>query len=74
MRPTLADVKRWFAAAIIPDETLASYVSILRTDPNWRITEMGGGAVRTLRLLYFPDGVPFDIVLERTAEGWRQRP
>lgn len=73
MRPSLAAVHRWFAADVISDDTLAAYLSVLRADPNWRMTDMGGGAVRTLRLLYYPDGLPFDVVLDRTTDGWLPR-
>lgn len=73
MRPSPVDVKGWFDTEIVGDGQLASYLSLLNDDPNWRVTDMAGESVRTLRLLYFPDGVPFDVVLDRTAGGWRPR-
>lgn len=73
MRPDPGVVKQWFAGAVVPEDVLASYISILRSDHNWRLTDMSGATVRTLRLLYFPAGVPFDVVLERTADGWLPR-
>ena len=66
VRPNPADVRHWLSAEVLSDGQLASYLSVLRDDPNWRVTEMGGDAVRTLRLTYFPDGVPFDVPFEVT--------
>jgi hypothetical protein len=73
MRPSPADVHSWFTAEVVSDGHLASYLSMLRADPTWRVTAMGGESVRTLRLTYFPDGRPFDVVLDRIAGGWRPR-
>ena len=52
---------------------LAAYLSVLRDDPNWRLIDTSDEAVGTIRLLYYPDGVPFDVVLDRIAGGWRPR-
>jgi hypothetical protein len=74
MRPSLADVQQWFHVDVLSDGQLGSYLSVLRDDPNWRVTDMNDDPVRTLRLLYYPDGVPFDVVLDRIKGGWRPRP
>jgi hypothetical protein len=42
-------------------------------DLNWRLTDTSDEVVRTMRLLYFPDGVPFDVVLDRISGGWCTR-
>ncbi len=73
MRPDLADVRQWLSAPVISDGQLASYLSVLRDDPNWRVTDTSDESVRTVRLLYYPDGVPFDVVLDRVAGGWCPR-
>jgi hypothetical protein len=73
MRPSPADVRQWFTAEVVSDGQLASYLSVLRDDPNWRVVAMAGDAVRTLRLLYYPDGAPLDVVLDRVKGGWRPR-
>jgi hypothetical protein len=74
MRPDLADVQHWFRVEVVSDGQLAAYLSVLRDDPNWRVTETGNDLVRMLRLLYCPDGEPFEVVLDRVKGGWRPRP
>lgn len=74
MRPDLADVRHWFRAEVISDGQLASYLSVLRADANWRLTDTGDDFARTLRLLYYPDGEPFEVVLDRVKGGWRPHP
>lgn len=73
MRPSRTTVKEWFVATLVPEDTLAFYISALRTDPNWHITDIGGTSVRTLRLVYSPTGALVDVVLRRTLDGWRPR-
>jgi hypothetical protein len=73
MRPSPADVQQWLTAEVVSDGQLAAYLSVLRDDPNWRFTDTSDESVRTLRLMYYPDGVPADVVLDRIAGGWRPR-
>ncbi len=73
MRPSPADVRHWFTAGVIIDSQLASYLTVLDDDPNWYVLDLTSGSARTLSLLYYPDGVPFDVVLDRIAGGWRPR-
>ena len=73
MRPNLADVRQWLSAPVISDGQLASYLAVLRADPNWRFTDIGNDFARTLRLLYYPGGAPVDVVLDRVTGGWRPR-
>jgi len=73
MRPSLADVRHWFSTEVISDGQLASYLTVLADDPNWHVFDVADGAVRTLSLLYYPDGGAVDVVLDRIAGGWRPR-
>jgi hypothetical protein len=73
MRNSPGAVRQWFAVGVIRDRQLATYLAVLRADPNWGVADLGGDAVRTLRLVQFFEGTPFDVVLERATGGWRPR-
>jgi hypothetical protein len=74
MRPSVTDVRQWFAAGALTDSLLASYLTILDDDPNWNVFDRSSGTGRALSLVYYPTGAHLDVVLERMAGGWRAPP
>ncbi len=66
MRPSPRDVRRWFAPRVTA-AMVATHLTILHADPNWRVRYTRGAALHTFRLLYSPTGESIEIVVLRVG-------
>ena len=72
MRLAPDEVRRLLNGDVSPAALSVTLVAVQR-DPNWRVTETAGVAMRTLSLLYGPSGDLLDVVLLRVGASWRGR-
>jgi len=70
MRPSPDEVRAWLAGALT-DEAVAAHLSVLRADPNWRVTAHRTADTLTLRLLYSPAGDWLTVALRCVDALWR---
>ena len=72
-RPSLDEVRDWFAAALT-HEALDAYLALLDADPNWLVSARSSGATRLLQMYYYPKGEWLTVVLRDAGGRWRPDP